>query len=380
MTTDTTPTAYYFVEGQKTTWEAEEFHWVADWLKEQEDAPGAEAEAEKGHASDQPSGGTPVQAEKGHAGEKATQGSGGSTQKLWSAPDPARKKAPRSSAGQPIVRDTNKDVLEDWSSESDTMAHRIRAVRGRERTPEPDRQRAREETQRKMQARQAEDKKIFDGLRRRYKRQAAENEADLMARIWETERAQVVKLSERWVENVANVRAPSGARRNRQLQTSNAALDDLRERRQTVRSLQGALKRAGWLPARRAGRVPDFPQAYHSLRDEGALDPSCPSRHSYVVAVDREDAEAWIVDPLHLQPAQDPGVSFQRAGFTVHAVQAPWPEKVAQKQNCSYLAVKTASAFMYRPTDEWRIPKPGDLFDKDKSMTEQHREEQRSTL
>ena len=45
-----------------------------------------------------------------------------------------------------------------------------------------------------MQARQAEDKKIFDGLRRRYRRQAAENEADLMARIWETERAQVVKL------------------------------------------------------------------------------------------------------------------------------------------------------------------------------------------
>ena len=62
-----------------------------------------------------------------------------------------------------------------------------------------------------MQARQAGDKKIFDGLRRRYKRQAAENEANLMARIWETERAHVVKLSERWVENVANVRAPSGA-------------------------------------------------------------------------------------------------------------------------------------------------------------------------
>ena len=53
---------------------------------------------------------------------------------------------------------------------------------------------------------------------------------------------------------------------------------------------------------------------------------------------------------------------------------------MAQKQNCSYLAVKTASAFMYEPTDEWRIPEPGDLFDKDKSMTEQHREEQGSTL
>ena len=227
-----------------------------------------------------------------------------------------------------------------------------------------------------MQPRQAEDKKIFDGLKRRYKRQAAENEADLMARIWETERAQVVKLSERWVENVANVRAPSGAQRNRQLQNSNAALDDLRERRQTMRSLHGALKRAGWLSAGRAGRLPDFLQAYHSPRDAGALDPSRPSRRSYVVAVDQEDEEAWIVDPFHLQPAQDLGVSFQRAGFTL----APRPEKVAQKQNCSYLAVKTASAFMYGPTDEWRIPEPGDLFDKDKSMTEQHREEQRSTL
>ena len=75
----------------------------------------------------------------------------------------------------------------------------------------------------------------------------------------------MVKLSERWVENVAKVRAPSGAQRNPHLQNSNAALDDLRERRQTV--LQGALKRAGWLPAGRAGRLPDFPQAYHSPRD-----------------------------------------------------------------------------------------------------------------
>ena len=181
VSTDTTPTAYYFVEGQKTTWEAEELQWVADWLEEKEDAPEAEARAEKGHAADQQSGGKTSQAKKGHAEEKATQGSGGSTQKLWSAPDPAKKKAPRSSVGQPIVRDTDKDVLEDWLSESDTIAHRVRS--GRERTPEPDRQRATEEMRRKMQARQAEDKKIFDGLKWRYKRQAAENEADLMARI-----------------------------------------------------------------------------------------------------------------------------------------------------------------------------------------------------
>ena len=54
--------------------------------------------------------------------------------------------------------------------------------------------------------------------------------------------------------------------------------------------------------------------------------------------------------------------------------------KAAQKQNCSYLAVKAANAFMYRPTDEWKIPEPGNLIDKGKSMSEQHREEQCSTL
>ena len=41
--------------------------------------------------------------------------------------------------------------------------------------------------------------------------------------------------------------------------------------------------------------------------------------------------------------------------------------------------MKAASAFMYRPTDECKIPEPGDLIDKGKS-SEQHREEQRSTL
>ena len=195
VTTDTTPIAYYYVAGKKTAWEVEEFHWLEEWLRQQEDAPEAEAEAEKGHAADQPSGEKTAQAEKGHAGDKATQGSGGSTQKVWSAPDPARKKAPRSSVGQPIVGDTGTDVVEEWSDELDTIAHRIRAVRGRERTPEPDRQMAREETHRRMHARKAEDKKILDGLWRRYKRQVAKNEADLMARIWETERAQVVRLS-----------------------------------------------------------------------------------------------------------------------------------------------------------------------------------------
>ena len=125
-----------------------------------EPSGGEAAQAEKGHAADEPSGEKAAQAAKGHAGDKATQGSGGSTQKLWS--EPARKKAPHSSVGQPVVEEWS-----EWSEESDTIAHGIRAVRGRERTPEPDRQVAREEAQRKMHARKAEDKKIFDGLKRR---------------------------------------------------------------------------------------------------------------------------------------------------------------------------------------------------------------------
>ena len=81
-----------------------------------------------------------------------------------------------------------------------------------------------------------------------------------------------------------------------------------------------------------------------------------------------------------IQPAQDLAVSFQRARFIVHAVHEPWPERVAQKHSCSHMAVKAASAFVYKPKDEWKIPESGYLFDKDKSMTEQHREGQRSTL
>ena len=36
----------------------------------------------------------------------------------------------------------------------------------------------------------------------------------------------------------------------------------------------------------------------------------------------------------------------------MHAVQEPCLQKVAQKQNCSYLAVKAASEFVYKPTNE----------------------------
>ena len=122
----------------------------------------------------------------------------------------------------------------------------------------------------------------------------------------------------------------------------------------------------------RIGHTANFPVAYHSPRNEGTLRPSRRSRHSLVVHVDREGKETSTVDALHLQPAHDLAVSLQRAGFILHAVHDPWPHKVAEKQRCSYLTVKGASALVYKPTNEWKIPKPDGLFDKDKSITEQH--------
>ena len=74
------------------------------------------------------------------------------------------------------------------------------------------------------------------------------------------------------------------------------------------------------------------------------------------------------------------GGQLLREGFIVHSVGTAWTQKVAQSQICAYLAVKVASSFMYSPPDDWKIPQPGDLLDKNKSMTEKHREEQRSTL
>ena len=112
VTTDAAPAAYYYVEGtRRIAWETEELYGLEEWFREQEDAPEAEAkakkghagdqpsrkkatQAEKGHAADQPSGKKATQAQKGHAGDKATQGSGGLTQKLWSAPETARRRRP----------------------------------------------------------------------------------------------------------------------------------------------------------------------------------------------------------------------------------------------------------------------------------------------
>ena len=89
-----TPSAYYYIHGTMTAArDTSEFIPIRKWLQGQESAPEAAAEAEqaeKGHAADQPQV-QEHQSEKGHAadqpsGEKATQGSGISTQKLWSTP------------------------------------------------------------------------------------------------------------------------------------------------------------------------------------------------------------------------------------------------------------------------------------------------------
>ena len=111
------------------------------------------------------------------------------------------KKAPRSSVGQPLVtRDSATDSSEESvesnkldesvelkkseeSAESDTIASRVQEYRPNPKADPVRRQKDREEEQRKKDARKVEDKKVFDGLERRYKRQAAENETQLMTRI-----------------------------------------------------------------------------------------------------------------------------------------------------------------------------------------------------
>ena len=78
---DTAPAAYYYIEGTiRSAWEPEQFYWSEEWLREQQRAPEAEAEAaaEKKRAADHPSGEKETEAEKGHA----SHGSGRWTQKL----------------------------------------------------------------------------------------------------------------------------------------------------------------------------------------------------------------------------------------------------------------------------------------------------------
>ena len=228
------------------------------------------------------------------------------------------KKAPRSSVGQAVVSDSDTDNPgeSEESEESDTeiggIASQVRGStahyqQGSSRQDRVRRKKENEKDQRHRVARKAEDKKLFEGLMRRYNRTAADaDEIEWMTSIWDSERQRAETLATKWVDQLAGVRAPSGVQRNRQLQTSTNALDAYVEQRRSLHKLQGAMMRARWLPAGRSGRMPNFPLAYHSPRDEGPLLPSKPIRHSFVVAVDREGEETWIVDPLLLQPAWDP--------------------------------------------------------------------------
>ena len=65
-----------------------------------------------------------------------------------------------------------------------------------------------------------------------------------------------------------------------------------------------------------------------------------------------------IVHPLLLQPAQDLAVSFRREGFVVHSAEKPWPEKVAKKQNCSYLEAWPPAPSCTAPRTIRRFPNP----------------------
>ena len=127
---------------------------------------------------------------------------------------------------------------------------------------------------------------------RRYKRTAGDaDEQAWMTRMWDLEHQRTETLGTQWAEQVSAVRAPSGAQRNRQLQTANNAPQAYTEQRKSVHTLQGAMKRRAWLSAGPTGRMPDFPVPSHSPRDEGSLHSSQPSCHSFVVGVDLEGEE-----------------------------------------------------------------------------------------
>ena len=113
---------------------------------------------------------------------------------------------------------------------------------------------------------------------------------------------------------------------------------------------------------------------YHCERDEGLLDVA--ERHAYVVTVDRTRDEVFVANPLRLQPSVDVATQFAAMDEEVHDFQETWPASIAQRKNCSYVAL--ATWFLY---DEgaWRLPKPSDLFGP-RTMTTQHTQEKVDTL
>ena len=131
------------------------------------------------------------------------------TENLWSTPrpplgswrdDPAMKKAPRSIAGQALVSDsdTYKSLESQESGESDReiggIASRVRGStphyqQGSSPQDRVRRDKEKEKERRQRAARKADDKKLFEGWMRRYKRTAADaDEMDWMTRICDLER------------------------------------------------------------------------------------------------------------------------------------------------------------------------------------------------
>ena len=132
------------------------------------------------------------------------------------------------------------------------------------------------------------------------------------------------------MERVSLVRVPSGAQRKRQLPTVNNALQAWTEQRKSLHTPQGAMKPVAWPPAERTSRMPDFPAAYHNPRDEGTLRPFQSSRPSFVVVVDWEGHERWIVDRLQLLSAHHLEDTFRRQGFIMHSAEKARTDKVTQ--------------------------------------------------
>ena len=107
------------------------------------------------------------------------------------------------------------------------------------------------------------------------------------------------------------------------------------------------------MPTRATGRLPNYPVVQQDAQDEGPPSPIEPGRHSFVVVVNRDGEEAWIVDPVCLQPANDQATSFESQHFIVQNVTAPWPQEIAHTNSCSYLAVQAAGLFLGHTTKNW---------------------------
>ena len=78
--------------------------------------------------------------------------------------------------------------------------------------------------------RHREDPKLFNELMLRYHNKKSDRDEETwMMRFWNAEYWRTETLGTRWTKQVSTVRAPSGAQRNRQIQTANTALKEYTE-------------------------------------------------------------------------------------------------------------------------------------------------------